>query len=82
MKKRWGHTHTDTNDTHPGRIIVPDGIYSVGDKKSESVYRHHKVSGSLSMLQFSNEFLFSRRGSRAYYISHQEIMTEDLVLFL
>ena len=26
-------THTDDNNTHPSRIIVPVGIYSVGDKK-------------------------------------------------
>ena len=45
-EKKWGHTHTNrhTNrhtdrhtDTHPSQIIVPDGIYSVGDKKSISM---------------------------------------------
>jgi hypothetical protein len=35
-EKKWGqtdtHTHTQTTPTR-GRIIVADGIYSVGDKK-------------------------------------------------
>ena len=33
----WTDTYTQierqTDDTHPSRTIVPDGIYSVGDKK-------------------------------------------------
>ena len=33
-EKKWGHTHTQTQTTPTrGRIIVADGIYSVGDKK-------------------------------------------------
>ena len=37
------HTHRQTHDTHPGRIIVADGIYSVGDKKTKM------VGGNLSL---------------------------------
>ena len=33
VKKRWGQTQTQTHTTPTrGRIIVADGIYSVGDK--------------------------------------------------
>jgi len=53
MKKKWGHTdkqtNKHTNDTHPGRIIVPDGIYSVGDKNKESptvrIINHDNFAG-------------------------------------
>ena len=37
----------DNDDTHPSRIIVPDGIYSVGDKKVAPKLQklsHRKVS--------------------------------------
>ena len=32
VKKVGTDTDRQTDDTHPSRIIVPDGIYSVGDK--------------------------------------------------
>ena len=32
-----------THNTHPGRSFVPNGIYSVGDKKTEQTKKQHKV---------------------------------------
>ena len=58
LKKNWGHNQTQTDkqthDTHPGRIIVPDGIYSVGDRKRTETNNqnfHYRWSESVTALQ-------------------------------
>ena len=59
-EKKWGRTNT--NDTHPGRIIVPDGIYSVGDK--------NKSYGSLFSIYAALYPLFEEA---AQSVNHQNV---------
>ena len=57
-KKVGTQTNTQTDDTHPGRIIVPDGIYSVGYKK----WRFLNLS--ISRLQMSHTISSSQSGRK------------------
>ena len=50
-------THTHTDDTHPSQTIVPDGIYSVGDKNPSEAHDMNIRGGKPEMNSLYPEVL-------------------------
>ena len=53
-EKKWWHRHTHTDDTHPSRTIVPDGICSIRDNKNALLYHSYRKFSFWLMPQISS----------------------------
>ena len=78
MKKRWGHTHkhtTTTTTTTPtwGRIIVADGIYSVGDKNKLGMNNSNKFGTTNNAeIEPPSQYIPVERGERKRTIEEED----------